>query len=141
MIIWGYHPSISVYLDPEVGVALAEKAVFIRKVLFRKIQFLNILAQNSHLKLDYCEQELLASLEGMSSVGESGQGVVRGGHAAEGWYCSRVLCLKPGLYLVCSWWSMVQCGEVRSSKLQCDACNEAQLVSVWCSELQCGTVR
>ena len=84
MIIWDYHPSISVHLDPEVGVALAEKAVFIRKVLLRKIQFLNILAQNSHLKLDDGEEELLPSLEGMSSVGESGQGVVRGGHGAAG---------------------------------------------------------
>ena len=82
MIIWGYHSSISIHLDPEVGVALAEKAVFIRKVLLRKIQFLNILAQNSHLKLDDGEEELLSSLEGMSSVGESGQGVVRGGHCA-----------------------------------------------------------
>ena len=84
----------------------------------RKIQLKNILAQNSHLKLDYGEEELLPSLEGMSSVGQSGQGVVRGGHGAAGLYCSAVLCVKPGLFQVCSWWNMVQCGEVRSGQVQ-----------------------
>ena len=48
----------------------------------RKILVLNNLAQISHLKLDDGEEELLSSLEGMSPVGEGGQGPVRVGHAA-----------------------------------------------------------